>query len=143
MKLLLPDGLAFLEQAIGSRFGALADRNVAAAREGHARCTVQRRLKRDATAEPSQRTVTPAARPVFPISRTDSLANHTGSWSLERPVLTVACTACGVCALFCPEGVITRTNGRIAVDELYCKGCGICEAVCPVRGAISMAEVKS
>ena len=144
-RLLLPDGLPFLEQAVVSRFGVLADPNVAAAREGFERCTLQRRLKSDATVEPTAggAGAGAGARPVFPISRTDSLANHTGSWSIDRPVLTTACTACALCALFCPEGVITRSNGSMDVDYLYCKGCGICEVVCPVHGAIHMEEVRS
>jgi pyruvate ferredoxin oxidoreductase delta subunit len=77
------------------------------------------------------------------VSAIDSLGNHTGTWSLERPVLRAACNACGLCALFCPEGAITRVGGEIIVDELYCKGCGICERICPVRGAIELEEVPA
>ena len=58
-------------------------------------------------------------------------------------MLTEKCTACGVCALFCPEGVMTRADGLMSVDYLYCKGCGICEVVCPVRNAITMEAVKA
>ena len=59
------------------------------------------------------------------------------------PVFGEACTACAVCALFCPEGVISRRGGEMAVDLLHCKGCGICAAVCPVRDAIAMEEVSA
>ena len=75
------------------------------------------------------------------MSTTDSRRNHTGAWSLDRPVLTDECTACAVCELFCPEGAISRSDGAMAIDYLYCKGCGICEVVCPVRNAIAMEAV--
>jgi 2-oxoacid:acceptor oxidoreductase gamma subunit (pyruvate/2-ketoisovalerate family) len=39
VRLLLPDGLAFLEQAISARMGVTAEMNVVAARDGFARCT--------------------------------------------------------------------------------------------------------
>ncbi len=147
VRLLLPDGLGFLEEAIASRMGAAAESNVVAAREGYARCTRQRARAADVLLEPApdpgqRQSPEPARVPaLFPVSTTDSLANHTGSWSLDRPVLTDQCTACALCALFCPEGAIARTNGSVAVDYLYCKGCGICEVVCPVRNAIRMEEV--
>jgi pyruvate ferredoxin oxidoreductase gamma subunit len=142
VRLLLPDGLPFLEQAIAARMGALAEQNVLAAREGFRSCTAQHVLAGDTPVEPPPE---PPARPtpVFAVSSTDSHANHTGSWSVERPVLTEACTACAVCALFCPEGAIHREGGVMTVDYLYCKGCGICEAVCPVRNALTLEEVAA
>jgi pyruvate ferredoxin oxidoreductase gamma subunit len=147
VKLLLPDGLPLLEQAIASRLGAAAEANIAAAREGYARCTRQHAVAGDAPVAPAAghgwaprpRSVTP----LYPVSTTDSLANHTGTWSLDRPVLRDACTACAVCALFCPEGAISRSGDSMVVDYLYCKGCGICEIVCPVRNAIAMEEVSA
>jgi 2-oxoacid:acceptor oxidoreductase gamma subunit (pyruvate/2-ketoisovalerate family)/2-oxoacid:acceptor oxidoreductase delta subunit (pyruvate/2-ketoisovalerate family) len=145
VKLLLPEGLGCLEQAIAARMGAGAQLNVVAAREGYARCTRQRARAGDAPLEAAGgngRAAPPRpSTPLYPVSTADSLANHTGSWSLDRPVLGDECTACAVCALFCPEGAITRRDGRMVIDELYCKGCGICEVVCPVRNALRMEEV--
>jgi pyruvate ferredoxin oxidoreductase gamma subunit len=146
VRLLLPDGLEFLEQAIAARMGDLAPANLVAAREGHAECTRQRTLAGDTAvgAVPGRRP-SPEKRPTpfVAVSTTDSLANHTGTWALDRPVVTDECTACGVCALFCPEGVISRSDGSIEIDYLYCKGCGICEVVCPVRGALAMEVVTA
>lgn len=143
MKLLLPDGLAFLEEAIAARMGASAAANAVAAREGYARCTRQHVLAGDARLDPAPAPLPPPQRPRFAVSTLDSLRNHTGSWSLERPVLLEACNDCALCALFCPEGAIGRVDGSMAIDYLYCKGCGICEDVCPVKNAISMSEVAA
>jgi pyruvate ferredoxin oxidoreductase gamma subunit len=144
--LLLPDGLGFLEQAIAARLGAAAEVNLAAARAGYALCTRQRPLAADVALEPAPNggRAEPRHSPaLFPVSTTDSLAIHTGSWSLDRPVLLPECTSCALCALFCPEGAIVRTDGVVAIDYLYCKGCGICQVVCPVRDAIRMEEVRA
>jgi 2-oxoacid:acceptor oxidoreductase gamma subunit (pyruvate/2-ketoisovalerate family)/2-oxoacid:acceptor oxidoreductase delta subunit (pyruvate/2-ketoisovalerate family) len=142
VRLLLPDGLEFLEQAIRARMGTLAEPNVLAAREGYRRCTVQHALAGDA---PFETPPVPERRewPEFSVSTTDSRGNQTGGWSLDRPVIAAACTACAVCALFCPEGAIRRDDGRMEIDYLHCKGCGICEVVCPVRDAIAMEEVAA
>jgi pyruvate ferredoxin oxidoreductase gamma subunit len=144
IRLLLPDALPLLEEAIVARMGGKAKANLVAAREGYARCTRQRSMAGDTIIEHAGATAAAAVGRVrFPVSTTDSLHLHTGSWSEERPVLTEACNSCGLCVVFCPEGVMTRTNGVMAVDELYCKGCGICAQVCPVRGAIHMQEVRA
>lgn len=143
VKLLIPDGLGHLEQAIASRMGARADANIAAAREGYAECRQQHALAGDLPLARGHTAKPRRSPPVFAVSTTDSRGNHTGTWSLDRPRLMDGCTACGVCALFCPEGAITRDGGAMAVDYLYCKGCGICEVVCPVRNAIEMEEVPA
>jgi len=145
VRLLLPDGLEHLEQAVASRLGGRAEANIVAAREGYARCARQRTLARDTPVEAAPDTAqlprwSPAA---FPVSTIDSRVNQTGTWSLDRPVLLDGCTACAVCALFCPEGAISRANGSMAIDFLHCKGCGICEVVCPVRNAIAMEAVPA
>jgi pyruvate ferredoxin oxidoreductase gamma subunit len=141
---LLPGGLGFLEQAVAARTGATAEANIAAARAGYARCTRQHTLAGDAPVDTAPRFASRRARPpVFAVSTTDSRANHTGTWSLERPLIAAGCTACGVCTLFCPEGAIATLNGAVVIDYLYCKGCGICEVVCPVRNAIAMEAVEA
>ena len=144
VRLLLPDGLHLLEDAVVARLGGRADANVAAAREGFERCLLQRavagdhhRARRGAVASAPR---VPAA---FPVSVTDSRANRTGTWSLDRPVLLAGCTACALCAVFCPEGAVARTDGVMVVDYEHCKGCGICEVVCPVRNAIEMEAVPA
>lgn len=147
VRLLVPHGLAFLEQAVASRIGAMAEANILAAREGYARCTRQHTLAGDPPVEPAPNPGQASGRrqgpPVFAVSTTDSRRNHTGTWSLDRPLLTDECTACALCVLFCPEGAIARNDGSMVIDYLYCKGCGICEVVCPVRNAIAMEEVRA
>ncbi len=145
VKLLLPEGLEFLEQAITDRMGArTAAKNIVAAREGFERCTRQRALAGDARLEPAADSGQPLKIPTTPLfqsSTLDSLGIQTGSWSLDRPILTDECTSCALCALFCPEGAIERDDGSVVIDYLHCKGCGICEIVCPVRNAVRMEEV--
>ena len=140
VRLLLPDGLELLEQAIAFRMGA------AGRGERRRRPRGLRRGARGSTRLAGDTPVEPAPEPARPprsatsssrSARPTRCGNHTGSWSLDRPVLTDACTACAVCALFCPEGAIARHDGAMAIDYLYCKGCGICEVVCPVRDAIA------
>jgi 2-oxoacid:acceptor oxidoreductase gamma subunit (pyruvate/2-ketoisovalerate family)/2-oxoacid:acceptor oxidoreductase delta subunit (pyruvate/2-ketoisovalerate family) len=145
VRLLVPEGLRFLEEAVAARMsGTRAAANVLAAADGYARCTKQHALADDTpvdAAPHAHRRRRPP--PLFATSTTDSSSNHTGTWSLERPLVHEACTACGVCALFCPEGAISKSDGSIIVDYLYCKGCGICEVVCPVRNALEMEEVPA
>jgi len=42
------------------------------------------------------------------------------------------CTACGECALACPQKAVTlvSTYGPV-VDDVRCTLCGLCEDVCP------------
>lgn len=143
VRLLLPEGLGFLEQAIAARFGAAAERNVLAARAGYERCTRQHTVAGDEALEVAPALAKRHVTARFPVSTTDSRGVRTGSWSLDRPVILDACNACAVCALFCPEGAITRDRGELTIDYLYCKGCGICAEVCPVRNAIEMEAVPA
>lgn len=143
VRLLLPDGLPRLEEAIAARM-ARPEANVAAARDGYARCTKQHTGVADTLVEPlPESSAPPLPTPRFSVSTTDSRGRNTGLWALEQPVFEDACTACALCALFCPEAAITRQDGTMVADYRYCKGCGICQTVCPVRNAVRLAEVAA
>lgn len=67
-------------------------------------------------------------------------AANTGNWRLVRPVVDrEACVQCGICARYCPCGVIDteKKEKRFEIDYTYCKGCGICANECP-RQALTM-----
>ena len=49
------------------------------------------------------------------------------------------CTHCDTCLLYCPDGVIRRSEDGYLIDVNYCKGCGMCVAECP-RNAMEMHE---
>ncbi|KKK40866.1 hypothetical protein LCGC14_2669970 [marine sediment metagenome] len=58
----------------------------------------------------------------------------TGDWRSFKPVILDGCTKCGICFIFCPEGVIKRQeDGSFYIDLTYCKGCGICAKECPTK----------
>jgi 2-oxoacid:acceptor oxidoreductase gamma subunit (pyruvate/2-ketoisovalerate family) len=44
------------------------------------------------------------------------------------------CTLCDTCLVYCPEGIIHRTETGYEIDYTYCKGCGICVTECPRSG---------
>lgn len=59
---------------------------------------------------------------------------HTGAWRYRRPVIRMNdCVLCGICAEYCPCGVIEKEGDRMAIDYTYCKGCGICTVECPKK----------
>ncbi len=42
------------------------------------------------------------------------------------------CKGCGVCAAFCPKGVLALNGEKIVIKEIEkCIYCGMCEARCP------------
>ncbi|NLY88211.1 MAG: 4Fe-4S binding protein [Firmicutes bacterium] len=63
------------------------------------------------------------------------LANaNTGTWRLKRPVpQNEHCNRCGLCAQYCPCGVLTIEDCGCRIDYYYCKGCGICAEMCPQK----------
>jgi len=65
-----------------------------------------------------------------------------GGWRAERPVVDSSkCKLCGVCWLFCPDGVVEIGEEKVLIDYEYCKGCGICAHECPF-GAITMVRER-
>jgi Pyruvate/2-oxoacid:ferredoxin oxidoreductase delta subunit len=56
-----------------------------------------------------------------------------GQDEAERCFSCGRCTQCDTCLVYCPEGVISRSDRGYRIDEAYCKGCGICVAECPRR----------
>ncbi|MDD1670639.1 MAG: 4Fe-4S binding protein [Methanomicrobiales archaeon] len=65
-------------------------------------------------------------------------SGKTGGWRTFRPVIEPdKCNKCGLCSLYCPEGVIRENRENLEIDLDFCKGCGICAEECP-RKAIRM-----
>jgi pyruvate ferredoxin oxidoreductase delta subunit len=65
--------------------------------------------------------------------------SKTFSGRTQRPVIDHdACTRCGLCFIYCPEGIIERGE-KYTIRYDYCHGCGLCAVECP-RDAISMVE---
>jgi len=62
-----------------------------------------------------------------------------GQEEAERCFSCGRCTFCDTCLVYCPDGVIYRTETGYRIDENYCKGCGICVVECP-RRAMEMKE---
>lgn len=73
-----------------------------------------------------------------------SLEYKTGGWRTFRPhFLSQHCNDCGLCVIYCPEGVVTRIGEkRYEADYDYCKGCGICAEVCS-PGDIQMEQEEA
>lgn len=72
----------------------------------------------------------------------NSLKMETGNWRTMRPVIRAdACVRCGLCHVFCPEGVISLTDDELPeIDYHHCKGCLICLAQCPAHAIDAVPE---
>ena len=70
--------------------------------------------------------------------------NKTGAWRSFMPVFDrKLCSKCGICATYCPEGVVYKLeNGYFEPDYEFCRGCGICANECPKKGIIMVLEGK-
>jgi pyruvate ferredoxin oxidoreductase delta subunit len=67
-------------------------------------------------------------------------AGLTGSWRVFKPMVDKEkCNECGLCSMYCPDGVIDE---ELIVDLKFCKGCGICANECPKKAIEMVREEK-
>ncbi len=71
-----------------------------------------------------------------------SLKVETGAWRSLRPVIDRdKCHRCGLCHIFCPDGVISLdAHGYPEMDYEHCKGCLICLVQCPTHAIKAIPE---
>lgn len=140
-----------LYDAIRERFpGKVGAGNVAGLREAYEQARVQTGAVLPAT-RPRPATTVPDVsqvldRPSFGYTRLSgaSEGNPALAWRPWLPVIDQSKCTCHFCVVpgFCPDGVISWTDGRYEVNYEYCKGCGICSAVC-VHSAVTMREAAA
>ena len=61
---------------------------------------------------------------------------YTGAPRIEAETC-VASRGCQVCAVRCPTGALSWSNGRIAFDVNACVACGICVTACPLGAVVN------
>jgi pyruvate ferredoxin oxidoreductase delta subunit len=67
----------------------------------------------------------------------------TGAWRRARPIINnERCVRCGICAEYCPCGVIEKEDYQMVIDYTYCKGCGICMEECPKKAVSFQPEAE-
>ena len=114
----LPHGLGFLEEAIAARMGVhgRGERRRRRARATRAaRASTCSRTMRESSGPRRSRGIAAAAARSSPSARATRSRNHTGSWSLDRPVLLEACNACARVRALLPGGgdhAHRRLDGR-------------------------------
>ena len=54
-------------------------------------------------------------------------------YTAEYPVISDACTGCGICTKNCPYSAMSVTDGKACVDQSKCFGCGLCQSACPAK----------
>lgn len=71
-------------------------------------------------------------------------ARKTGNWRVFKPILDLEkCSRCGLCVVYCPEGVIAMRGDWLEIDYDNCKGCLICFNECPVKAFNYIREVEA
>ncbi|MGN0613336.1 MAG: 4Fe-4S binding protein [Porcipelethomonas sp.] len=69
------------------------------------------------------------------------LVTVNSGWRNIRPVVNnEKCVGCCQCSMYCPDGVISVTEGKAVVDYDFCKGCGICSKICKLDAIGMEAE---
>ncbi len=67
-----------------------------------------------------------------------TIKNKTGSWRIYKPEFNQElCSKCDMCAQYCPDSIVYKSEIGYYPDYEYCKGCGICANICP-KNAIKM-----
>ena len=95
------------------------------------------RLDHFATSQPAREFVMPVRSRKLQF---DEVARGlTGALESHRCFSCGDCTNCDTCLVYCPEGIIHRTETGYEIDYTYCKGCGICVTECP-RNAMEMTS---
>lgn len=80
--------------------------------------------------------------PDAPAYEAGYLVTKNAGWRNKRPVInSEKCVGCLRCYMYCPDGVIYKKDGKVAIDYNFCKGCGICRKICKI-GAIEMEAEK-
>jgi|Deesub1362B_J571_1020462.scaffolds.fasta_scaffold00262_12 pyruvate ferredoxin oxidoreductase delta subunit len=66
------------------------------------------------------------------IARFGTQKAKTGNWRTnEIEIDQDKCDFCMRCVVFCPDGAIKVSEGKLKMDLDYCKGCCICIEECP------------
>jgi pyruvate ferredoxin oxidoreductase gamma subunit len=147
--------LASLMSPVETRFGRLAQKNIAAMTSAFEATRVFPAEKKETAEkmppEPAWETVI-RGEALYPFSDVEIGGDvypsgsckefHTGNWRTSgRPVMDRnRCAACGICWILCPDTAFRPSaEGGYEWDGRYCKGCGICVESCP-KGALSMEE---
>lgn len=69
---------------------------------------------------------------------------RTGNWRVFRPVVDLErCNRCGLCAVYCPEGVVEMLASGPQIRYDNCKGCLICFSECPAKAIIYIRESEA
>ena len=80
--------------------------------------------------------------PLGPCYEAGHLVTKNAGWRNEKPVIDHdKCINCLKCYMYCPDGVIYKTDINIDIDYDFCKGCGICAKICNSKAIKMEREV--
>lgn len=140
-----------LVDVVCERFpGKVGAANAAAVREAYEATRIAPGLTMPPGRERPARTLPEIAkvldRPSFGYTRLPGASdgNPALAWRPRLPTIDESRCTCDFCVTpgFCPDGVISWTDGRYEVNYEYCKGCGVCAAVC-VHQAVTMRDTAA